>query len=74
MSSLIITELGEFFNENFLEKDFCENFTNLSNNYLRNSQLYFYNYYLPFSVLFKTDFASMLNSVEYRQSFIKSKK
>ena len=43
MSSLSITELGEFFNENFLEKDFCENFTNLSNNYLRNSQLYFYN-------------------------------
>ena len=30
----------------------------------------FTSFYLPFSVLFKTDFASMFNSVEYRSPFL----
>ena len=73
MSSLDVNELREFFNEELTEKDFCENFSNISDNYLRNAQLYFYNFYLPFSVLHKTDFASMLNSVEYRSPLLSKK-
>ncbi len=70
MSSMNIQELEEFFNQNLFEENFCEDYSKLSTNYLRNSQLYFYKFYLPFSVLFKTDFASMLNSVEYRSPFL----
>ena len=79
MSSMNILELKEFFNQNLYEENFCEDYSKLSSNYLfeylhlnsENSQLYFYKFlYLPFSVLFKTDFASMLNSVEYRSPFL----
>lgn len=70
MSPLQISDHNKLFGSKLTEDFFCKNFNNLSGNYLKNSQLYFYKYYLPYSVLFKTDFASMLNSVEYRSPLL----
>jgi asparagine synthase (glutamine-hydrolysing) len=70
MSPLKINDYNELFENKFSEEFLCKDFNNLSNNYLKNAQLYFYNFYLPYSVLFKTDFASMLNSVEYRSPLL----
>jgi asparagine synthase (glutamine-hydrolysing) len=70
MSPLKLTDYNDLFDKKFSQDFFCEDFSELSKNYLQNSQLYFYNYYLPYSVLFKTDFASMLNSVEYRSPLL----
>ena len=70
MAPLKFSDYDELFDKEFSQEFFCENFNKLSENYLKNSQLYFYNFYLPYSVLFKTDFASMLNSVEYRSPLL----
>ena len=70
MSPLAIKDLNKLFNENIKESSLYDQYANLSDNYLRNAQLYFYKFYLPYSVLFKTDFASMLNSVEYRSPLL----
>ena len=70
MSPLKSSDYEELFDRKFTEDFLCKDFNELSGNYLKNSQLYFYNFYLPYSVLFKTDFASMLNSVEYRSPLL----
>ena len=70
MSPLKIDDYNLLFENKFSEEYLCKDFNSLSNNYLKNAQLYFYNFYLPYSVLFKTDFASMLNSVEYRSPLL----
>ena len=70
MAPLKFSDYDELFDKEFSQEFFCENFNKLSENYLKNSQLYFYNFYLPYSVLFKTDYASMLNSVEYRSQLL----
>lgn len=70
MAPLKISDYNNLFDQEFSQDFFCKDFSKLSENYLKNSQLYFYNFYLPYSVLFKTDFASMLNSVEYRSPLL----
>ena len=70
MAPLKISDYDNLFDQEFSQDFFCKDFSKLSENYLKNSQLYFYNFYLPYSVLFKTDFASMLNSVEYRSPLL----
>ncbi len=70
MSPLNIEDLSSLFEQNINENELCSEMNNLSDNFMRNSQLYFYKYYLPYSVLFKTDFSSMLNSVEYRSPLL----
>ena len=70
MSPLKIDDYNTLFDEKFSEESLCEDFNKLSINYLKNAQLYFYKFYLPYSVLFKTDFASMLNSIEYRSPLL----
>jgi len=70
MAPLKISDYDNLFDQEFSQDFFYKDFNKLSENYLKNSQLYFYNYYLPYSVLFKTDFASMLNSVEYRSPLL----
>ena len=70
MSPLKVDDYNILFEENFSEETLCRDFNKLSPHYLKNAQLYFYNFYLPYSVLFKTDFASMLNSVEYRSPLL----
>ena len=70
MAPLKISDYNNLFDQEFSQDFLCKDFNKLSENYLKNSQLYFYNFYLPYSVLFKTDFASMLNSVEYRSPLL----
>ncbi len=69
MSSLTFNEINKLFDTNN-ELDFFCNEHRFTKNTFRNAQLYFYKFYLPNLVLFKTDFSSMLNSKEYRSPLL----
>ena len=70
MSSLDIKEINEIFGTCHSEDYFNEEFVFDQRNIFRDAQLFFYKQYLPSNVLFKTDFASMLNSKEYRSPLL----
>jgi len=72
MCCLSSDDIGKLFNEKtneselFSESDYL---FNDSSSYMKNSQLYYFKYYLPM-VLKKVDQASMFNSIESRSPFL----
>lgn len=73
MSSLSPDEIEQLFNNEIKFDDIINEssliFKKTTNNKMRNSQIYFFKYYLS-SVLSKVDKASMFNSIEYRSPFL----
>jgi len=73
MSSLSPDEIEELLNNKIKFDDIINEssliFKKTTNNKMRNSQIYFFKYYLS-SVLSKVDKASMLTFIEFRSPFL----
>ena len=71
MGCLKIKEFNDLFNEKLTESIIYESSNKIfsNNNIVRNSQLYYFKFYLPM-ILKKIDQASMYNSVESRSPFL----
>ena len=72
MCCLSSNDIGELFNEKTSENELFSDsdyLFNDSSTYMKNSQLYYFKFYLPM-VLKKVDQASMFNSIESRSPFL----